>query len=73
MKTVYIFLFFVFSSTYAIAQTNEDVSLLQKEVTNLRQQVLSQKAFGSNQQKRINSLQSELEKSKLILDSLRLV
>lgn len=73
MKQYLLLLLFVISTSNAFAQTtsDEDLSLLKKEVSDLKKQVVNQKSITINQERKISSLQSDLNKSKIIVDSLQ--
>ena len=73
MKKYLLLLFVVISTSNASAQTisDEDVNQLRKEVSALKQQVGNQRSITTNQQRKISSLQSELVKSKTLVDSLQ--
>lgn len=73
MKKYLLLLFVVISTSNAFAQTisDEDVNQLRKEVSALKQQVGNQRSITTNQQRKISSLQSELVKSKTLVDSLQ--
>lgn len=73
MKRNLLLLLLTITCNYLFAQvnSNEDVNLLRKEISVLKQQVGNQKVVTSTQQRRINSLQVELGKSKTIIDSLQ--
>ena len=56
---------------FAQSVTEDDVSLLKKEISVLKQQIGNQRSNYVIQQKNINSLQSELSKSNEVVDSLQ--
>lgn len=74
MKKYCLFILLAFALNYSTAQniSNEDVTHLKREITTLHQQFGIQKSLVDSQQKKITSLQSELVKCQVTIDSLQL-
>ena len=70
----YILLFLLAIATVnisAFSPSNEEVKQLKKEISVLKNRVDDQKSIMSDQQRKINTLQTDLGKSKIVIDSLQ--